>query len=383
MIRRSSRPSPLFRVLGFAGFAGLVLGATSLHPGNPAAHAASQPGELGPPAPPPFKPAEPKVTSTDSMIAEAVKMLSGSFRAPAAGDRPALVFHAAVVNVTGLDNALYFEISRADAPQAPFRAGILHLLNATVDGTKAHRLRIFDFARLSPTFGQGVVGLWAAPEMFPEIDLANLAVNAELVLTREGAAISGVSGPTPTTVGSATHFVSRVRLTNNSLVWDDRGFAADGSQVWGAASGGQAPAFERFDPGVRVQRMDGFLTVIDLVVGAESTPPAQNGSQIAVQYTGWVLADGFRFDSSRDPGREAFVLNLPLTLIEGWNRGVPGIREGGVRRLIIPSAMGYGERGNPRARIPGGATLVFEIECVFHRPPESPAEPAGMPPATP
>lgn len=380
MIRRTPPIAPFLRLLGIAG---LVLGMPALNAGTNTASAADQPGELGPPAPPPFKPAEPRITSKDPTIAEAVKMLSGSFRAPAAGDRPALDFHAAVVNVSGLDNALYFEIARADAPQAPFRAGILHLLNATVDGTRALRLRIFDFTRLAPTFGDAVVGLWAAPEMFPPIDLANLAVNAELVLTREGSSFTGVSGMTPTTVAGATHFSSRMRLSDNTLVWDDRGFAADGTQVWGATAAGQAPAFTRFDPDVRVQRMDGYLTVIDLVPGDQSAPPAQNGSQIAVQYTGWVLADGFRFDSSRDPGREAFVLNLPLTLIEGWNRGVPGIREGGVRRLIIPSAMGYGERGNPRARIPGGATLVFEIECVFHRPPESAADPAGAPAANP
>jgi len=51
-------------------------------------------------------------------------------------------------------------------------------------------------------------------------------------------------------------------------------------------------------------------------------------------------------------------------VIQGWERGVAGMREGGRRRLTLAPAMGYGARGAP-PDIPGNATLVFDIECKY------------------
>lgn len=78
-----------------------------------------------------------------------------------------------------------------------------------------------------------------------------------------------------------------------------------------------------------------------------------------MHYTGW-LTDGTQFDSSRTKGKP---LELGLArLVAGWQRGVPGMKVGGVRRLLIPSALGYGPQG--QGSIPGGATLVFEMELL-------------------
>lgn len=78
-----------------------------------------------------------------------------------------------------------------------------------------------------------------------------------------------------------------------------------------------------------------------------------------MHYTGW-LTNGTQFDSSKPKGKP---LDLPLQqLIEGWKRGVPGMKVGGIRRLLIPSDLGYGNRG--QGSIPGGATLVFEMELL-------------------
>lgn len=80
-----------------------------------------------------------------------------------------------------------------------------------------------------------------------------------------------------------------------------------------------------------------------------------------MHYTGW-LTNGTVFDSSKKTGRP--LDQYPLSqLIQGWQRGVPGMKVGGVRRLLIPSDLGYGPRGSPPT-IPGGATLVFEMELV-------------------
>ena len=83
------------------------------------------------------------------------------------------------------------------------------------------------------------------------------------------------------------------------------------------------------------------------------------GETVTIHYTGWLTDDkATKFDSSVDRGEKAtFPLNR---LIKGWQEGIPGMKPGGVRRLKIPAELAYGKDG--RGEIPGGATLVFEIE---------------------
>lgn len=79
-----------------------------------------------------------------------------------------------------------------------------------------------------------------------------------------------------------------------------------------------------------------------------------------MHYTGW-LVNGSVFDSSRPKGRP--LDQYPLKdLIKGWQQGVPGMKVGGVRRLLIPSDLGYGPQNKPG--IPANSTLVFEMELV-------------------
>lgn len=102
------------------------------------------------------------------------------------------------------------------------------------------------------------------------------------------------------------------------------------------------------------------LGVQDLVVGAG--PEAGDNSNVKVHYTG-TLIDGTVFDSSRDRGQPFEFLIGAGEVIEGWERGVNGMRVGGRRRLTVPPHLGYGRRGVAGA-IPGGATLIFEIELL-------------------
>lgn len=99
------------------------------------------------------------------------------------------------------------------------------------------------------------------------------------------------------------------------------------------------------------------LEIKDLVVGegAEALP----GGTVTVHYMGVDFESGEEFDSSWSRGETA---TFPLQgLIAGWQEGIPGMRAGGRRQLVIPPALAYGESGFHRL---AGRTLVFVIDLV-------------------
>ena len=102
------------------------------------------------------------------------------------------------------------------------------------------------------------------------------------------------------------------------------------------------------------------LKIEDQVIGTGDE--AVSGKTISVHYTG-TLTDGTKFDSSKDRGTPfEFVLGAGK-VIQGWDKGFAGMRVGGVRKLIIPSDMGYGSQGAGGV-IPPNATLIFEVELL-------------------
>ena len=89
---------------------------------------------------------------------------------------------------------------------------------------------------------------------------------------------------------------------------------------------------------------------------------AVKGKEITVHYTGW-LEDGTKFDSSLDR-RQPLTITLGVgQVIQGWDEGFGGMKEGGKRKLTIPAEMGYGARGAGGV-IPPNAPLVFEVELL-------------------
>jgi FKBP-type peptidyl-prolyl cis-trans isomerase len=102
------------------------------------------------------------------------------------------------------------------------------------------------------------------------------------------------------------------------------------------------------------------LQVDDMKVG--TGPEAVSGKTVTVHYVG-TLTNGSKFDSSRDRG-QGFTFRLGAgQVIQGWDKGVAGMKVGGLRKLTIPPEMAYGARGFPPV-IPPNSTLVFEVELL-------------------
>ena len=103
------------------------------------------------------------------------------------------------------------------------------------------------------------------------------------------------------------------------------------------------------------------LVVEDIVEGKGSA--AKKGDTVVVNYVGQNFSNGQEFDASWDRG-EPFPVTIGKTqVIEGWTRGLVGIRKGGRRKLTIPPELGYGPNGYPPA-IPPNETLVFVVDAV-------------------
>ena len=103
------------------------------------------------------------------------------------------------------------------------------------------------------------------------------------------------------------------------------------------------------------------LQIEDMAIGKGAE--AKAGKSVDVHYTGW-LTDGKKFDSSKDRGKPFTFTLGQRQVIQGWDQGVAGMKEGGKRKLTIPAEMGYGARGADGGLIPPNATLVFEVELL-------------------
>lgn len=102
----------------------------------------------------------------------------------------------------------------------------------------------------------------------------------------------------------------------------------------------------------------GSLVIKDTKIGTGKEAVA--GNTVTVNYTG-RLDDGTVFDSS--VGRAPFSFTIGLgEVIQGWEMGFQGMKEGGTRTLIIPASLGYGNRDH--GPIPAGSTLTFDVELI-------------------
>jgi len=124
---------------------------------------------------------------------------------------------------------------------------------------------------------------------------------------------------------------------------------------------------QKEEPKVAQRTIDGFTPISgvteikteDLVVGtgAEAKP----GDTVTVDYIGVLASTGAGFDNSIDRGQPA-TFGLDQVIV-GWQEGIPGMKEGGKRRLIIPAEKAYGNQ-SPSELIPANSDLVFDVTLI-------------------
>ncbi len=109
--------------------------------------------------------------------------------------------------------------------------------------------------------------------------------------------------------------------------------------------------------------LSGGLKYVDIKTG--TGPAVKTGQTVTVNYTGWLASTCQKFDSSYDPHSGTPAAAIPLQLaqgqvIQGWVEGLVGMKAGGIRRLYIPPALGYGNQA--QGPIPANSTLIFDVQ---------------------
>lgn len=162
--------------------------------------------------------------------------------------------------------------------------------------------------------------------------------------------------------------MSSTSLTNRIIIWIIAlaflisSLGLSGAVIWQAiqdrkktesAQQEEKKKLENFTPIAKVDQ----LQIIDTTPGTGRE--VKLGDTITVDYTGAFAANGEIFESSKDSGQPVTFQLAEGSLIKGWIEGVPGMKEGGTRRIIIPSDKAYGIAGSEG--IPSNSDLVFDI----------------------
>jgi peptidylprolyl isomerase len=125
----------------------------------------------------------------------------------------------------------------------------------------------------------------------------------------------------------------------------------------------QTPAALKAKPKITVPKTTAPTTLVtkDLVAG--TGPVVKSGQQLVVNYVGVLYSNGKEFDSSWK-NKTTFPVTIGKgQVIPGWDQGIPGMKVGGRRELIIPPALAYGAAGSPPT-IPANATLIFVVDVL-------------------
>lgn len=266
-----------------------------------------------------------------------------------------MMLSLAPISIEGMDNVMYVESVLSDAPAQPFRQSVFQLY----DYKGKVRLRTYTIAVNEDTLGV-IAGLTAAPDLFSAVTSEDLIPTLDIELEPSSSGFSGSTPyPYPTNKNGAVEMTSSVTFDGSALMVTDRGYDAQGDIVWGQGDDATY-AFEKSDPYAVLNELDNGMVMVEYPSTMSDTMVSE-GDKMFMHYSGY-LTNGMKFDASYDRGEPyGFIYPPGRNAIEGWGIGMDGMTLGQHRKLIIPSELGYMERGNPRARIPGGSTLVFNI----------------------
>jgi FKBP-type peptidyl-prolyl cis-trans isomerase len=103
------------------------------------------------------------------------------------------------------------------------------------------------------------------------------------------------------------------------------------------------------------------LVIKDLITGTGATATA--GQTVTVNYVGVLYKNGKQFDSSWSRNQPFTTALSASSVIQGWVKGIPGMKVGGRRELIVPPSLGYGKSGSPPT-IPANSTLIFVVDLI-------------------
>lgn len=304
------------------------------------------------------------ITWSEPEIEKIAKMMIGSWKSTAPlpeGTDPKEAVEVAMfiapARSPDLQDLLYVEAARVDSLQAPYRQAFYQIYRHK-DGL---RLRTYEPMR---QIGGALVGLWANPDVFPQVSRRDLVATIDLELSPDGDGYKGKTPyPFPTGRLGAVEMTSEATIQPDKITTADKGFDSKGEVVWGAKND-SAFEFTRFEAPVRTFTRDGNVFVIEYRRGEDSRS-CEMGDEISVHYLGF-LPSGMRFDSSIDrqpPNPLTFTVH-EKQLIPGFIQALLGANVGTVRRVYIPYEQAYGEYGNIRTRIPPWSDLYFDFEVI-------------------
>jgi FKBP-type peptidyl-prolyl cis-trans isomerase/CpeT/CpcT family (DUF1001) len=261
----------------------------------------------------------------------------------------------AQVEIDGMENTMYTESALSDSPWSPFRHAIFQLY--TYKGKV--RLRTYTISMPEDSL-KLLSGMTGAPEYFTGVTQDQLIATLDVELESTGSGFTGSTPyPYPTGIGGAVEMTSSVTFDGTTLTTADRGYDADGQVVWGAGEDSSYQFVKTESYIVASEREDG-LVIMDYPA-SQSDMVVQERDEMHVHYYGF-LTDGTIFDTSYSRGVPySFVYPPGNRAIVGWGDGMEALSAGAHRKLIIPGDLGYGPGGNPRAKIPGDSTLVFNV----------------------
>jgi FKBP-type peptidyl-prolyl cis-trans isomerase FkpA len=124
----------------------------------------------------------------------------------------------------------------------------------------------------------------------------------------------------------------------------------------------QTPETVEFAPALGIdlasmERLPSGVHIRDMRTGEGE--PVRSGQRVRVHFGGW-LADGTQFGGVAPPNPPIEFQLGAREVIRGWDEGIPGMRPGGQRLIVVPAALGYGRGGT--AAVPGNSVLVFLVE---------------------